>query len=66
MLEELINLKTAMRHNKPKKEVREKFQDYMKAYDDYKPDLKDKIRHREVFLSYARYMYKSDSEKSKT
>lgn len=60
MLESLINLKTAIRHNKSKSEVREKFLEYSRKYDDLEnKNIGDKIRHREIFYNYIRYMEKS-------
>lgn len=59
MLEKLINLKIAMKRNKPKSEIKEKFKDYSTAYDNCDKTIQDKIRHREVFYDYVRYMAKS-------
>lgn len=59
MIEELINVKLAIRHNKPKSEVRDKFLLYTRAYDEAEKDVGDKIRHREIFMTYIRYMERS-------
>lgn len=59
MLEEILEVKKAIRHHKAKHIVKQKFIEYLKKYDDsdFEPDVGDKIRHKEIFLSYARYMY---------
>ena len=56
MLEELINLKLAIRKHKPKSEVKEKFRAYTNKYDNAEKTIQDKIRHREIFYSYINYM----------
>lgn len=64
MLEELINVKIAIRHHKAKHIVKKKFIEYLEAYDNAEPDVDvgDKIRHREIFLQYVRYMGKTGGE----
>lgn len=59
MIEEIINLKLAMKQNKPKKVVTEKYQAYMKIYDNKDKDILDKVEHRDLFYDYIRYMSKS-------
>lgn len=55
----IINFKKAMREEKPKSVVRYKFRKYMEEYDAKEKDVLDKIRHRDLFLDYLRYMEKS-------
>ena len=64
MLEQLINVKLAMKKNLPKSKVREKFSVYSKAYDNLpEKTILNKIEHRDLFYDYMRYMAKSgDSE----
>jgi len=62
MLEQLINLKLSMRHKESKEIVKQKFEDYSNAYDNYDKEISDKIRHREIFLTYSRYMAGSGKE----
>jgi len=57
MLEQLINLKTAIRNKKPKAEVREKYNEYLNAYEEEERDVGDKIRNREITQQYWTYMY---------
>jgi hypothetical protein len=57
MLEELINLKTAIRKRKPKKEVREKYQEYTNAYQEIERDVSDKMRYKEITEKYLNYIY---------
>lgn len=56
MLEELINIKTAIKNKKPKSVVYEKFQKYLDAYDNSEKSVADKIRHRDIFYIYIKYM----------
>jgi hypothetical protein len=58
MLLELIAVKIAIRHHKAKHIVKQKFIEYLEAYDNQEPDadVGDKIRHREIFLAYTKYM----------
>lgn len=62
MLEELINLKTAIKHHKAKHIVKQKFITYLEAYDNADKDIGDKIRHREIFCQYVKYMGKTGGE----
>jgi hypothetical protein len=64
MLEEMLNLKIAMRQNKSKHIVKQKFVSYLEKYDNADKTVADKIRHREIFYTYVQFMQKSgDSER---
>jgi hypothetical protein len=45
-----------MRHKESKEIVKQKFIEYTEAYDEGERDVGDKIRHREMKLTYAQYM----------
>jgi hypothetical protein len=62
MLEELINLKISMRKKEEKNIVRKKFFEYLKKYDDGERTIADKIRHREIFITYCAYMTRGGIE----
>lgn len=51
-----------MRNHKPKHEVKQKFIEYLNAYDEKagEKSVGDKIRHREIFYTYCRYMMGSE------
>jgi hypothetical protein len=57
----IVNFKLAVRHKKPKAEVREKFMQYTNAYDEKAGDLtiRDKLEHRDLFNMYVSYMASS-------
>ena len=59
MLEaKLINLKTAIRKDKSKPEVKKKYQEYFIAYENFSErTVADKIRFREITQKYWDYMY---------
>lgn len=59
MLEEIVNLKLAMKHNKPKSVVLEKWNAYHNAYVEKEKSVWDKQTYRDLFLDYIRYMSKS-------
>ena len=56
MLEQLINLKIAIRQKKEKHIVKQKFLEYVNEYDNAERNIGDKIRHREIFYTYCQYM----------
>ena len=56
MLEELINVKISMRKKESKSEVKRKYLEYSRAYDNAEKSVGDKIRHREIRLVYIKYM----------
>ena len=59
MLESLINLKLAMKHNKPKSVVYERYQNYTDAYEKMNEHtIRDKAENREIYFDYIRYMSK--------
>ena len=59
MLEQLISLKQAMKENKGKGFVYEKFQDYFFWYESLSErGVKDKLEFREVEEQYLEYMNK--------
>lgn len=64
MLEELIKLKKAMKENKSKGFVYERWQDYDNEYKKIgsKLGFLDKKDYREVFLEYIRYISKSSDK----
>ena len=59
MLEELLNLKNAMKKNKPKDFVQEKWNIYHEVYTNSDKGVIDKINYREIFMDYIRYMSRS-------
>lgn len=64
MLEQLVRLKQAMKENKGKGFVYERFQDYFFWYESLDVrSVKDKIEFREVELEYIRFMAKSGGDK---
>lgn len=61
MLEQLLNLKQAMKENKGKGFVYEKFQDYFFWYEGLKDrGVKEKLEFREVEREYLKYMEKRE------
>lgn len=63
MLEKLINLKNAMKKNKGKGFVYEKFQDYFFWYESLETrGVKEKIEFREVEQEYLEYMNTKQNE----
>ena len=57
MIEELFELKQAMRDKKPKEEVAKKYLEYSIAYEESEKDVKDKIDFRDFTEIYWTYMY---------
>lgn len=65
MLEEMINLKIAMKKGKSKSEVREKYKLYCDKYDELEErTVYDKIEYRNLRLDFYRYMAASGDGKS--
>lgn len=58
MIEKLVNFKIAIRHKKPKSEVKEKFLEYSRAYDEKAGErtIKDKLEYRDLHNIYLQYM----------
>jgi hypothetical protein len=57
MIEKLLELKYSIRNKESKEIVKQKFIEYTNAYDEYgNKDVGDKLRHREMKLTYAQYM----------
>jgi len=56
MLEELFELRLAMRDKKPKEEVIKKYNIYLKSYEESKKDIKDKIDFRDFTEKYREYI----------
>jgi hypothetical protein len=56
MLEELFELRLAMRDKKPKEEVIKKYNLYLKSYEDSEKDLRDKIDFRDFTEKYKEYI----------
>lgn len=56
-LEKLIKLKLAIKRDESREKVQKRFSEYMEWYDnlEYK-SIKNKIRHREVFYEYVKYL----------
>lgn len=63
MLEQLINLKLAIRQKKEKHIVKQKFLEYLNEYDNADRTISDKIRHREIFYIYCKYMGMVEKQK---
>jgi hypothetical protein len=58
--EKIINFKKAIKENRSKSFVYERFQEYLDQYDQMAdPSLSRKLSHRDLFLDYTRYMAKS-------
>lgn len=63
-IEELINVKLAMKKGKPKEEVRTKYKQYDDKYHDLEErTIYDKLEHRELRLDFLRYMAASGDGK---
>ena len=60
-LESLINVKLAMRKKESKSEVKRKYLEYSRAYDNAEKSVGDKIRHREMFEKYTEYMRRGEN-----
>lgn len=61
-LSELINVKMSIRKKEPKSIVKKKFLNYLQVYDDGERTVADKIRHREIFETYCKYMMREKEE----
>lgn len=59
MIEEIIEVKKALKENRPLEEVIKKFTAYCIAYDNSEKNVCDKINHRDIFYDYMRYLNKS-------
>jgi len=49
-------LRNAIKENRAKEVIEYKFNEYMKDYDNKEKSINDKIRHRELFQEYFKYM----------
>jgi hypothetical protein len=52
----IINLKLAMKQEKPKSVVRYKFRKYKEEYDNQEKSVFDKVRYRDLSMEFYRYM----------
>jgi hypothetical protein len=61
-LESRLSLLWAIKTRKPKEVVKERFINYCEEYDELggRTTVEDKIRHREIFGKYAKYMDKNN------